>query len=463
MYRPSASRPAFPACLLLAAALCGCAKEYAVTSDTLSEDPIVFGEAAPDTRSMAERTQAKGFTCFATRGTGTFISNAVTSDYGAYQAPLDPMYYWPLGGTLSFYGILPGTAMENSAGRVSAKVGSAGSPLTGSEDYIAAFSPDVPAGRGAVPMSFRHILSAVGSISVTSGPQIPASVVSVSITHPSYGTYCLTDGQWSGLSGTRTTSFAALFGSVLADGRHEYRAAGSLPLSVIPGCWQLDVTYDETLGGVGRRRSASTSVNLEAGHRSSISAQIEPDGRLLAVCTGVTAWADGGSWIEDGCGDTAPDRSCDIFLGYPFGNGWTESAYQIGGRPVYCSDNAGMSDSTSGACISIQGYEEFSFHVLVSGEANYDYLLVGTPGEELFQLVHMGTGWLTADSMERYGEVHSVVSRTGTPSDNPADLNQYTKVTFSGLDPGEIYDIQLVYGKDGSLDKGLDRAFLFIP
>lgn len=452
---------AYLSLVLCVAALGSCAKERACPDvpSELTDRPVVFAE--PQTRVMSERTQARGFTCLATRGGELFINNAITSDYGIYQAPQNPMYYWPARGTLDFYGVLPNVNMSYIGGRVSVPVGSPSAPLTGNEDYIVASTLNVANGRYAVPMSFKHILACISGITIETQPSVSTEIHSVSISHPAYGTFDVSSGNWS-VSGTLVHKSFGHFQSLSApNGKPQHNVSGDIPYSVIPGTYLLNVSYTETLGGISRQLSASTSVSLKAGCRNSISASLEPQGKGLSCNIEVLDWQNGGSWTEDGIEKVSPDPYFEVDFLYS-GTPWIVSQYSIDGQPVYCSGNASEHGTVSGMTIVLTGYSEFTFYLFCSGENNYDYAIVGMPGEDLFTLVDEN-GWTMSDDMIGFEEIHSVVSRTGSALDNPSDISQYIPIELIDLDPNQTYEVQVVFGKDSSVSNGLDRAFIFIP
>ena len=94
--------------------------------------------------------------------------------------------------------------------------------------------------------------------------------------------------------------------------------------------------------------------------------------------------------------------------------------------------------------ITVDGYTEFSFYIRSYGEANYDYLVVGN---------------LDATSISR--TTSGVKAHTYGNSQSGTTISSYTKVTFSGLD-GQEHKIPILYGKDGSADKGDDKGYIII-
>lgn len=92
--------------------------------------------------------------------------------------------------------------------------------------------------------------------------------------------------------------------------------------------------------------------------------------------------------------------------------------------------------------ITIFGYTEFTVKVANSGEAKYDYVVVGT----------IDTAPTTSAYKAKIDMGTAAVSQ----------IAQFTDVTFSDLDGGQ-HVIYISYIKDGSNNSGQDRGFVIIP
>lgn len=454
----------------LAAAICGCERTD-TCPDVLHEIRFDSG-LCPEvsTKAMSERTSAAGFTCLALRSDGsTFIDNVRTTTLGSYQTV--PGRYWPASGTLSFYGVLPNVSMTRSSGSVICPVGSSSSPLTGSEDYIVASRTNVSNATSPVSMQFSHILSQVSGLTLT-GSRTGASttVSSASFTHPTYGTYSLSTGSWSSTGGTASSSFSG-FGTISGTGS----GTASSDFSVIPGTYTLSVTYTVTSGGASRAYTKTGTFTLAAGKKSTVSATLSDDFADLSVSVSVAEWDPGATWTDDCADSTRPvsggdtgggstgGPSCSVNLSAAGSYGWTESQYSVGGRTVYQSTNNGVGSSMAVMTMTIKGYTEFTFYAYASGESNYDYIAVSKPDTDLYSQIGSNGGWKSVTSQSSLSNMHTTVLKPSVDPEDPADGTVYVPVSFSGLSAGTTYTIQVIFGKDGSVDRGLDRGFIYIP
>lgn len=448
--------PYFLCILPLAACLTCCVKEEAYP---VEEKAIVFrtGEDLDiSTKAMGERTSAANFTCLATKGTSTFISNVKTITSGSYQTISNK--YWPASGTLSFYGVLPNVNMTNSSGTVTVPVGSSSAPLNGTEDYIVAAAKDVANATSPVTMSFSHILAHVGTLTLT-GSRAGAitTVSSVSFWHPIYGVYNLTSGTWSSTGGSASSALAcpsAISGTASKSSSNDF--------SVIPGTYSLSVTYTVAVGAASKTYTKSGNFTLSAGRKHTISATLSDDFRPLSVSTLVKFWESGSSWTDDCADASATKKSIRVNMFAASDSPWVESDFTIGGYKVYESGNKGSSTSIAGMSVTIKGFSAFDMYVFVSGEKNYDYMLVGNEDIDLNDYFD-NNPWKSATSLTISQDIKKIVNREGYTSDDPEADDSYELVQYTGLDASQSYTIHIVYGKDNSVDRGLDKGFVYFP
>lgn len=453
----------------LAAAICGCERTD-TCPDVLHEIRFDSGLCLDvDTKAMSERTSAAGFTCLALRSDGsTFIDNVRTTTSGSYQTV--PGRYWPASGTLSFYGVLPNVSMTRSSGSVICPVGSSSSPLTGSEDYIVASRTNVSNATSPVSMQFGHILSQVSGLTLTgSGSGVTTTVSSASFAHPTYGTYSLSAGSWSSTGGSTSASFTG-FSTIIGTGT---RTSAS-DFSVIPGTYTLSVTYTVTSGEASKTYTKTGTFTLAAGKKSSISATLSDDFVGLTISVSVADWAPGATWTDDcadstipvGGGDTGGGStggpSCSVNLNAG-SYGWEDAMAWADGSRVYQSTNPGVGSSMAVMSITIKGYTEFTFYAYASGESNYDYIAVSKPNTDLYSQISAGGGWKSVTSQSSLSNMHATVLKPSADPEDPEDDSAYVPVSFTGLSAGTSYTIQVIFGKDSSVDRGLDRGFIYIP
>lgn len=407
-----------------------------------------------DTKAMSERTSATGFTCMATRADGSvFIGNVQTVTSGGRQVVSGR--YWPASGTLSFYGVLPNVNCSCSSGSVSFPVGTSSSPLTGTEDYIAASAKNVANATSPVPMAFGHILANISGM-VFVGPRSGASttVTAVSVSMPRYGTYNATSGSWSGLGAAQSVSFPKP--SAVISGTGSVSAAADY--SLIPGTCTISVSYTVQVGPVSRSYTRSASVTLAAGKRSTVTVTLTDDFRDLGVSVSVKPWVTASGWTEhfEG-GEPTPEWSVRT------GALWDQVDLTYNGDTVWASCIEDEDDCFATMEITFSGYSTFTFYVMSSSETDYDFAAVSDLDFDLAAHIDEEYGyWDSYFIREEADGVHQIIE--GDPSlDDPCDQDCYTPVTFTGLDPQTTYWVQVVYGKDGSVSRGLDRAFVFIP
>ena len=457
--------------LLLAVTLCAC-ERLEVCGDGLQE--ILFDTGSDlevTTKAMSERTSAAGFTCMATRSDGTtFINNVKTTTSGSYQVVSGRT--WPASGSLSFYGVLPNVSMTNNSGTVSCPVGSSSSPLAGTEDYIVASKKSVSNATIPVSMQFAHILSYVEGMQME-GARSDAyySVSKASFSHPTYGTYNLSSGTWSSTGGSKTREmddFDDFWGDDSA-----YQSGG---FSLIPGTYTLSVSYEITYNGVSKTYSRSASFTLEPGKKSTIYATLTDDYRSLAVTISVADWVNGTTWSDD-CADsskpvggsggdsgsggsTGPSYTVNLSAGT---YGWDYSMASVEENIVYESGNSGVGSSMAVMSITIKGYTAFTFYAYASGESNYDYIAVSKPNTDLYSQITSNGGWKSVTSQSSLSNMHTTVLTPSADPEDPAEDVAYVPVSFSGLSAGTTYTIQVIFGKDGTVNRGLDTGFIYIP
>lgn len=406
-----------------------------------------------ETKAVSERTTAEGFTCTALRSDGSlFIDNARTVTSGSRQVISGRC--WPATGTLSFYGVLPNVSMSVSGGAVRIPVGSSSSPLNGSEDYIVAAAKNVANATSPVPMTFGHILGSISGVTLKgSRPGATTRIQAISVSVPSWGTYDAASGSWTARNGSRSVSIPAPSSAVSGTGS----ASSTADFSAIPGQCTLTVTYTVTVGGVSVTYTRSGAFTLSAGKRHTVSATLSDDLRDLSVSVSVTPWVSAGSWTEHFEGGPEPEWA--IYTGI----GWEHTDYTYNGDYVYGSTIEGQDDAMAALTVEFSGYSSFTLFVASSSESTYDFAAVSEPDFDLLGYMEDNYGCWEPDIVREVGEGVYQVVEGDQDFDDPCDQDSYTPVTFTGLDPGTTYSVQVLYGKDVSLARGLDRAFVFIP
>ena len=116
---------------------------------------------------------------------------------------------------------------------------------------------------------------------------------------------------------------------------------------------------------------------------------------------------------------------------------------------VYESNsNYNIANAYSKMYIRINGYDEFSLYIRSYAESNYDYTLAFNPDID----ISSNPSYTTS----------GVKTHTRGKQQSGQAINNYLKVTYTGLNGGEHYII-VVYRKDTSVNSGNDRGYLLIP
>jgi hypothetical protein len=98
--------------------------------------------------------------------------------------------------------------------------------------------------------------------------------------------------------------------------------------------------------------------------------------------------------------------------------------------------------------INITGYDSFSLYVCSNGENNYDYLMVSELDADL-------------TTSSTYGST-GVKAHTKGNTASGAAITNYTKVSYTDIDPTTTHKITIAYRKDGSGHYYEDRGYVII-
>lgn len=90
--------------------------------------------------------------------------------------------------------------------------------------------------------------------------------------------------------------------------------------------------------------------------------------------------------------------------------------------------------------ITLQGYESFNIYVRSYGENTFDYVIVYD---------------LDSESTAKYN--------TSSNQNSGTDIDSYTLVSFTDIDPNTEHTIKIRYKKDGTTNSGTDKGYLLIP
>lgn len=111
--------------------------------------------------------------------------------------------------------------------------------------------------------------------------------------------------------------------------------------------------------------------------------------------------------------------------------------------------NKGVNSTAATMYIDINGYTDFDLYIRSYAESNHDYVMVS----QLDQ---------TIDNNTLYSNTTLVKEHTRGNSKSGTSIDNYTKVSFTGIDGGQ-HRITIVYRKDSSGYSGDDRGYILIP
>lgn len=169
-------------------------------------------------------------------GNGVMFNKAVTYNKDSYTVPGEH-YYWPVSGTMSFYGVYPKT----QAIGISSGVATLSYTQNSDTDLIAAKATGVSKTSSAVALNFDHILSQVSIKVQGKETTVDYKVFSVTLTAPDGGTYAYSNGTWTPSSTTADYSVYSN-GSGIPVVTDAMTALGS-PMSFVPGKAKLNVVW----------------------------------------------------------------------------------------------------------------------------------------------------------------------------------------------------------------------------
>lgn len=262
--------------------------------DLFSDDEIRFGNAGilVDTKAFAKATnttlQTNGFNVAAVidDGNTTMFNKAVAYSNGAYAVPSEK-YYWPVTGTMSFYGVYPKTqaiTLNSGAATLSYSHDT-------DTDLIAAKAVAVAKLSPIVTLAFKHLLSQVNVMAQGTETTVDYKVFSVKITDANGGTYTYADGEWT--PSTTTQTYAVYDNaSGMTVSTSSMTAVGSA-MSFMPGSAKLQVVwkcYNKGTSAVVCERDVTVDVTLPQGKNTTLNLTLPFDSTDLTFVTSVGAW-----------------------------------------------------------------------------------------------------------------------------------------------------------------------------
>lgn len=275
-------------------ALASCNRMPIEGVDSFTGDEIRFSSAVifVNTKAFTEATntilQTNGFNAAAIidSDNSTMFNTAVTYSSGAYTVP-NTKYYWPVSGTMSFYGVYPKTqAITLNSGDATLSYSH-----DTDTDLIAAKAAGVSKQSSAVMMTFDHILSQVQIKAQGAETTVDYKVFSVKITDADGGTYAYTAGTWTPSSTTQAyTVYSNASGMEVSTST--MTAVGSA-MSFVPGDAKLQVVwkcYNKGTSTVVCEKDVTVDVTLPQGKNSTLNLTLPFDASNLTFNSSIGAW-----------------------------------------------------------------------------------------------------------------------------------------------------------------------------
>ena len=241
------------------------------SKDSLREREIYFSTGwLSESKAVSEvtaETLKSGWRCAAVidEGRTLMFDDRVRYSSGTYR-PVSGTYYYPVSGTMSFYGVYPPEqVLSMTGGNITT---SHVQTAEASADLVVAHAEGIGKQAGAVQMNFSHILSQVSLKCRSKDTEVDCFVSSLKIKAPQQGVYSLSSGSWETVG---TSSWWSYFnGSEAAVPSDTMQGFGS-PMSFIPGAGEIEVSWVCREKGSGQEIASyrmSISIVLTEGRHS---------------------------------------------------------------------------------------------------------------------------------------------------------------------------------------------------
>lgn len=237
---------------------------------SLRDREIYFGTGwLSESKAVSEvtaETLKSGWRCAAVidEGGTLMFDDRVRYSSGIYR-PMSGTYYYPVSGTMSFYGVYPPEQVLSRTGTniTTSYVQTA----EASADLVVATAEGIGKQVGAVQMEFSHILSQVSFKCRSKDAEVDCFVSSLKLKAPQQGVYSLSSGSWETVG---TSSWWSCFNdSETAVPSDKMQGFGS-PMSFIPGPGEIEVSWVCREKGSGQEiasyRMAAPIVLTEGRH-----------------------------------------------------------------------------------------------------------------------------------------------------------------------------------------------------
>lgn len=282
-------------CLLgvLTAVSCSTIMEDSSLNAPCGDREIRFGVSLIDieTKAFSESTNAtlrsQGFQVAAVidDGNDVMFNNAVAFSNGAYTVPGEH-YYFPVSGSMSFYGVYPVQAVSVSSG-----IAALSYSHDTDNDLIVAKATEVTRQSATVMMTFEHALSQVSINARGNDPKVDYKLVSASLSAPAAGIYTYADGKWAPSSSI--TEYSIYNNpSGMAISTEAMTPVGS-PMSIIPGRIELNAKwkcYNRGTSLLISDKDVTVAVTISSGVHTSLNLNLPLDSSEIKFDSTVNPW-----------------------------------------------------------------------------------------------------------------------------------------------------------------------------
>lgn len=283
-----------PALLAGAAALASCTRELDAPTPFNGDNEIAFGSRGVlvETKTFVETTnellQAGGFKAAAViDGDNSTMFNAAVayeSGDGVYRVP-ENHYYYPISGTMSFYGVYPASQDITLSDGIATLVYTQDAET----DLVGVAVRNVAKRNTAVQMDFAHLLSQVTVRCKGHEKSVDYKVTSIVINNADGGTYSYDDDSWTGNTTLADYAYLDAATSISTDAM---TGVGS-PMSFVPGDIGLTVAwecYNKGSGTLISENEETVSVKLTKGKHTSINITLPSNTSEIMLDTDIDAW-----------------------------------------------------------------------------------------------------------------------------------------------------------------------------
>lgn len=214
----------------------------------LEDCPIVFQASCDDNakagyeESSVTKLVENGWNCLAVRsaGSATLFSGRMTYGSGVFRP--ERAVYYPYNESVSFYGVYPNAYTPTAGGGNPYITYSA--PSSANVDLIAAKKTGVGRQSSAVTMNFRHILSQLNFVCLSTDGNVNTHIMKITVHAPLSGTYSYSSDSWTS-TGSRG-NFVCLdkteSSAPLVNGTYDV----SSPMTVVPASVGITVKWFTT-------------------------------------------------------------------------------------------------------------------------------------------------------------------------------------------------------------------------